>query len=257
MWAHNFKFVSPYVPREAYNMDWSNSNNLEDAESVVETHVMTLEKFLLHDLPKCHFNRTAYWLETPKGVPDSSGSEPNKKEFIEFLLRVGSSTNSFLVNEKPKEPNRLHVADGNNRLQAIKKFMRMPVTMFEDLVDSVLYNGISERRDLKLVDSDAFKSWLRARTLEQVYDLSTDDFRNSNTGFENPDIIQEVRERLMSNLVDFKKCFKVKGKTPFFNIDVIIGKCRNFDDEKMASMFIQTNRKARAMTPRQMYRASW
>lgn len=89
-----------------------------------------IQKVLNNEIHKPKYQRQQYWVLLPK--KEKKEKTPSDRKYIEFLFETRNSVHAITFGH---ENDKLSVIDGNNRLNAIIRFINQPFILFPEKLD--------------------------------------------------------------------------------------------------------------------------
>jgi hypothetical protein len=174
-------------------------------------------------LVKPRINRRIRWED--KSTSETKKAKANSYDFIEFIVQTGDVITPLLLAENVKNDRvTLSVIDGNNRLNAIIRFVENPLVLFYSLIPRLL--------------PDEIKEHLKRMSLQDI--LGCRDFRAFCKASNFQELYTTTMETQLSN--DFDTMLETIFNMRFFDIKVPITVFRNMTLDQITDIFEGVNR---------------
>jgi hypothetical protein len=221
-----------------------------DKKKETEARSITVSEFMdkINDMKKPEFQRKRRWTN------HSTGSKtPSIREFIEFLYKHKNTVHAITVGIEIREDEEvLWAIDGNNRINALYRFIESPLTFFPEYLDEV-EGQIRELINSNL--SDKFIEEVRKLNLEALETFQTKTFRKLkdttgidvqfDDGYDITKIIEEIGQR-----------FKNMGVSNFITgVKVNINTFKNYTKSELGHVFAEINKYSSDLTEPQILAA--
>ncbi len=195
-------------------------------ETKTFTMSQLLEKFSAGEISKPKIQRSACW------EYHHHEEKTNCQDFIKFIVENKNLINPLIFVEREYDnKSRLFTIDGNNRINAIVKFMQRPFDMFPELIDEC-FNEHSK----KFIKEKSMEEIMRRAVSELFTDKKLLE-SNYNKTYDASDVSERFTI-MKDKLADMK----------FMEIIVPITQFQNIDEEKIVSIYAGLNRNGVKLT---------
>lgn len=191
--------------------------------SEVRTVASIYHSYIHGGIVKPRINRRIRWED--KSTSETKKAKANSYDFIEWIVKTGDMITPFLLSETVKNDRvTLSVIDGNNRLNAIIRFVKNPLVLFDKLIPKVLPENV--------------KKHLKSMSLQDI--LGCRDFKAFCKAPEFQELYTTTMETQLSN--DFDTMLETVFNMRFFDIRVPITVFRNMSLDQITDIFEGVNR---------------
>lgn len=221
-----------------------------DKKKETEAKSIPVSEFMdkIDSMKKPQFQRKRRWTD------QSTGSKiPSIREFIEFLYKHKNTVHAITVGTEIIDGLEvLWAIDGNNRINALCRFIESPLTFFPEYLDEVegqirgLINSnlsdkfIEEVRKLNLHDLETFQT----KTFRKLKDIT-----GINLSFDDGDDITKIIDEIGQR-------FKNMGVSNFITgVKVNINTFKNYTKSELAHVFAEINKYSSDLTEPQILAA--
>lgn len=203
----------------------------------IENKTWTVSDLCKHkeDIIKPKFQRDAYWTMLP-----TNDKLSNNKEYILFLMQTRHTMDPISLGIEYRNNKKIYIViDGNNRINAMMKFMKAPYELFEERYEE-LFDTI-RKSSFKTNEQDEIINIIKKLPFERLCN-----YRKFKDIYENTDKVSyNDIEKIAEELFKIVKSFELKGNTKsiFEGIKININELSGGTIDEYAKLFVDMNKK--------------
>ena len=205
--------------------------------------------FMKHTLIKARIQRKSNWTSRANPNPSARSPSPNYEDYLKFILDTRIMIAPLLLVERVvKDSKYLLVIDGNNRLNAIKSFMKQPLTIFENLIPNDLPTDIKNSMKNTSYEQITSRNFSTLQKLHKEIHGNEDGFKK---------LVQSHSKENLKRLEDsYERCVEALERMRILDVKVTYVVFHTIDNNNICDLYQRINEPGMPLTRQEVLAAS-